>query len=237
MFISEELLLQGAAAIGLTPDADAVRRFDAYARLLAEYNEKVNLTAITDPDGIVMKHFTDSLYLTKFAPLTAGLRVCDVGTGAGFPGVCLLIARPDLRLTLFDSIRKKLDFLRFLLRELDLEAEIVVSRAEDAGRDPAFREMFDLATARAVAELNRLSEYCVPLVRVGGTFAPMKAPLTEEEAQRGIGAAANLGAKLVRRERYCLPEGSGREILLFEKISPTPPKYPRNPAQIAKKPL
>ena len=208
-----------------------------YMDAILERNQHINLTAIRNREEFILKHLLDSLTLTELPEMKAAETVVDVGTGAGFPGVCLLIARPDLRLTLFDSIRKKLDFLRFLLRELDLEAEIVVSRAEDAGRDPAFREMFDLATARAVAELNRLSEYCVPLVRVGGTFAPMKAPLTEEEAQRGIGAAANLGAKLVRRERYCLPEGSGREVLLFEKISPTPPKYPRNPAQIAKKPL
>ena len=237
MFISKELLLTGCNAIGLTLDDAAVDRFDTYARLLVSYNEKVNLTAITAPDEIVNKHFTDSLYLAKYIPMTEGLSLCDVGTGAGFPGAALLCAFPELRVTLFDSVNKKLDFLRMLTAELGLSAEIVTVRAENAGRDTGYRGSFDVATARAVAQLNVLSEFCLPLVKIGGVFAPMKAPLSEEERQRGIGAAANLGGKLERDEHYAIPDGADREILLFRKNEATAKKYPRPFAQISKKPL
>lgn len=235
--ISKELLLSGCREIGFEPDENALDRFDAYAALLKDYNEKVNLTAITDPDGIVVKHFIDSLYLTKFVPLQKDMKAADVGTGAGFPGVALLIAEPGLCLTLFDSVNKKLDFIRFLLKELGLEAQVITSRAEDAGRKPEFREKFDLVTARAVAQMNMLSEYCVPLVKNGGLFAPLKAPLSVEEEQRGFCAAANLGCKIEKKVLYTLPDGSEREVILCRKTSATPAKYPRNAAQISKKPL
>ena len=237
MFISKELLLSGCEAIGLTLDDDAVDRFDAYARMLVEYNAKVNLTAITAPDDIVNKHFVDSLYLTKYVPVKDGSKLCDVGTGAGFPGMALLCAFPRLEVTLFDSVNKKLDFLRLLTAELGLSAEILTMRAEDAGRNAAYRESFDIATARAVAQLNVLSELCVPLVKVGGVFAPMKAPLSDEERQRGIGAAANLGAEKEYIANYKIPDGSEREILVFRKKEGTTTKYPRTFAQISKKPL
>ena len=169
MFISKELLLTGCEAIGLSLDGAAADRFDVYARMLVQYNEKVNLTAITAPDEIVNKHFVDSLYLAKFVPMTEGLKLCDVGTGAGFPGAALLCAFPKLAVTLFDSVNKKLDFLRMLTAELGLTAEIVTIRAEDAGRNERYRESFDIATARAVAQLNVLSEFCVPLVKAADT--------------------------------------------------------------------
>ena len=237
MFISKELLLSGCEDIGLALEDEAVSRFDAYARLLVEYNEKVNLTAITSPDEIVNKHFVDSLYLAKYVSMTDGLKLCDVGTGAGFPGAALLCAFPTLKVTLFDSVNKKLEFLRLLTGELGLPSDIVTMRAEDAGRDERYRGSFDVATARAVAQLNVLSEFCLPLVKTGGVFAPMKAPLTEEERQRGIGAAANLGGNHERDERYRIPGGAEREVLIFRKIVATPKKYPRPFAQISKKPL
>ena len=237
MFISKELLLTGCEAIGLSLDGAATDRYDVYARMLVQYNEKVNLTAITAPDEIVNKHFVDSLYLAKFVPMTEGLKLCDVGTGAGFPGAALLCAFPKLAVTLFDSVNKKLDFLRTLTAELSLTAEIVTIRAEDAGRNERYRETFDIATARAVAQLNVLSEFCVPLVKAGGIFAPMKAPLSDDERQRGIGAASNLGAVKERDEHYSIPDGSEREILIFRKKEPTLKKYPRPFAQISKKPL
>ena len=237
MFISKELLCSGCEAIGLTLDDTAIDRFDVYARQLVLYNEKVNLTAITTPDEIVVKHFVDSLCLAKYVSLTDGVKLCDVGTGAGFPGLALLIAAPLLRVTLMDAVNKKLDFLRALTAELGLSAQIVHIRAEDAGRNQTYRDAFDVVTARAVAQLNLLSEYCVPLVKVGGVFAPLKAPLGDEERQRGIGAAANLGAAKVQTERYTLPDGSEREILVFTKKTETNKKYPRKPTQIGKKPL
>ena len=237
MTIDRELFLKNLAAFGLTLDERAVGRFDRYAALLIGYNEKVNLTAITAPEEIALKHFVDSLALLSFVDLPEGARVADVGTGAGFPGMALLVARPDLRVTLFDSVNKKLDFLRFLSGELGLSPEIVHIRAEDAGHDPAYRETFDLVTARAVASLDRLSEYCVPLVKRGGLFVPMKAPLTEEERENGLRAAGKLGAKLKEGKSYVLPGGDGREVLVFEKRSLTPSNYPRPAAKIAKSPL
>ena len=235
--IPKELFDRWAAMLSAPLPENAFALFDLYAQALVDYNKKVNLTAITDPEGILVKHFLDSLLLLNAVPVPAGASVCDVGTGAGFPGMCLAIARPDLRVTLFDSVNKKLEFLRAFSREAGVPVEIVTVRAEEAGRDPAYRERFDLCTARAVAQLNQLAEYCVPLVKPGGIFAPMKAPLGAEEAQRGIGAAANLGARLIERRRYALPDGAEREVPVFEKIASSPPKYPRNPAQIAKKPL
>lgn len=237
MYISEELFLKCCENIGINADKACVERFDRYAKLLKDYNEKVNLTAITDPDGIVIRHFADSLYLMKYAGIEKGMKLCDVGTGAGFPGAALLCAEPELQVTLFDSINKKLDFIRFLLKELNLEAEVVTIRAEDAGKKPEYREEFDVVTARAVAQLNLLSEYCIPLVKVGGIFAPMKAPLSPEEEQRGCCAAGNLGAKKEKKYHYSIEDGSEREIVIFRKNEITNKKFPRNAAQISKKPL
>ena len=237
MTISKELLLKGCNELGINISDEAVDRLDTYARLLIDYNEKVNLTAITQPDDIVNKHFVDSLCLTKYVDLADGKKLCDVGTGAGFPGAVMLIYNPKLNITLFDSINKKLDFIRFLVKELGLEAEIVTTRAEDAGKNSLYREKFDIVTARAVASLNVLSEYCVPLVKTGGVFAPLKAVLTDEEEHKGLCAAGTLGAKMRRKEIYTIPDGSMREIIVFEKTSSTLPKFPRNAAQISKKPL
>ena len=223
--------------MGVTLTEEGADRLDLYALRLVEYNEKVNLTAITAPDEIVNKHFVDSLMLLKYAPLAAGVSVCDVGTGAGFPGLVLLAALPDLKVTLMDSINKKLEFSRLLAAELGLSADIVTIRAENAGKRPEYRERFDVVTARAVAQLNLLAEYCVPLVKVGGVFAPLKAVLSDEERQRGCGAAAALGAGAAKKHRYTLPDGSEREIVVFKKNSATPGRYPRYAAQIAGKPL
>ena len=235
--ISKELLIKSAQLYNINLDDTACVKFDLYAKLLVEYNEKVNLTRITEPDDIVIKHFVDSLALCKFVDIKDGIKLCDVGTGAGFPGMALLVAKPNINVTLFDSINKKLEFLRFLSKELDLSPEIVTVRAEDAGKDKKYREKFDIVTARAVAQLNVLSEYCIPLAKVGGVFAPLKAVMTAEEEKRGISAAAMLGAKKTDRQIYKIPDGSDREVIVFEKISPTPTKYPRVAAQISKKPL
>ena len=222
---------------GIKLDEAQLLQFGVYMRVLADWNSRMNLTAITDPEGVLIRHFTDSLLLCPCLPFDSGLSVCDVGSGAGFPGVCLKIARPEISLTLMDSVGKKTVFLRALLAELGLSAEVVQIRAEQAGLDPAFRGHFDVVTARAVAPLNVLAEYCVPLVMRGGLFAPMKAALTKEERRSGDRAAALLGAQAERTCAYTLPDGSAREIVLYRKKSPTPDKYPRPAAQIAKKAL
>lgn len=236
MTISKELLFRSCSQFDVTVSDECADRLDTYARLLIDYNEKVNLTAITQPDEIVRKHFTDSLLLLRYVTLQKGTRFADIGTGGGFPGAVLLCAVPEMDAVLVDSINKKLDFVRFLLRELGLKAEVLTARAEELGRKGEYRETFDVVTARAVAQLNQLSEYCMPLVKVGGVFAPMKGKLEEDEQQRGFGAIANLGGK-VEKNISLTPDGAQRHIVIAKKISQTPTKYPRNQAQISKKPL
>lgn len=235
--ISKELLLKSCNELGINISNDAVDRFDKYAELLVDYNEKVNLTAITAPDDIVIKHFADSLCLMKFVELSSEQRIIDVGTGAGFPGAALLCYDPTLNITMIDSVNKKLDFIRFLVKELGLSAEIVTIRAEDAAKKVEYREVFDVVTSRAVAALNVLAEYSVPLVKIGGVFAPLKAVLSAEEDARGCSAISNLGAKIVSKNKYSIPDGSEREIIIAKKISQTSPKFPRAFSQISKKPL
>lgn len=235
--ISKELLITSCNSLGIEMNNETADRFDKYAEMLVAYNEKVNLTAITAPDDIVIKHFADSLCLMKYVELSPDKKIIDVGTGAGFPGAALLCYDPSLDITMIDSVNKKLDFIRFMTNELGLKGNIITIRAEDAAKKAEFREKFDVVTSRAVASLNVLSEYSIPLVKVGGVFSPLKAVLSPEEAQRGLGAIANLGAKLESRNKYTIPDGSEREIIIAKKISQTPTKYPRAFAQISKKPL
>ncbi len=212
-------------------------QLEKYAALLVEWNEKMNLTAITDPEGIAIKHFLDCLAYLKRANIPQGAKVADVGTGAGFPGVVLKIARPDIKLTLIDSLQKRLNFLSTVLSELGLKANLVHARAEDAGHDKALRESFDLVTARAVANLAVLSEYCLPLVKVGGVFAPMKTAEVAEELKNAAAAAKTLGGEILDPVLYELPVAGGRSVAFIKKLSPTPPKYPRQRVKISEKPI
>lgn len=234
--MDKEKLKREAAGLGVELDGAALERFDAYARLLAEWNEKMNLTAITDPDGILYKHFLDSLTL---APLLRPEEdsLIDVGTGAGFPGVPLAIWRPGLRLTLLDSLNKRLVFLEALCKELGLAVALVHARAEEGGRKPELRERFAVATARAVAALPVLCEYCLPFVRVGGRFLAMKGPDGAREAEQAGDAARLLGGRAAPPVSLEVPGAGQRLLLPFDKIAPTPPKYPRPSAKIAKQPL
>lgn len=235
--ISKELLIKSCLSMGISIDEKAILRFDRYAELLIDYNKKVNLTAIKEPEDIVIKHFVDSLCLMKYVDIKDGMSLCDVGTGAGFPGCALLIANPSIKVTLVDSVNKKLEFLRMLVKELGLNAEIVTSRAEDIARNDSYREKFDIVTSRAVAQLNVLAEYSVPLVKVGGVFAPLKAVLSSNEAARGVRAVKMLGCEKISKNIYKIPDGSEREIIVFKKNSSTEIKYPRSFSQISKKPL
>ncbi len=212
-------------------------QLEHYAELLVEWNEKMNLTAITDPEGIAVKHFLDCLAYLKRANIPEGAKVADVGTGAGFPGVVLKIARPDIKLTLIDSLQKRLNFLSTVLEEIGLSAELVHARAEDAGHEKALRESFDLVTARAVANLAVLSEYCLPLVKVGGVFAPMKTAEVLEELANAEPAIKILGGKAEKPEIYELPIAGGRSVVYIKKVSTTPAKYPRQRVKISEKPI
>ncbi|MEG2426626.1 MAG: 16S rRNA (guanine(527)-N(7))-methyltransferase RsmG [Oscillospiraceae bacterium] len=237
MTISKELLKKTALNHGIELGELELDRFDKYAQLLIEWNSKINLTAITYPDEIVIKHFVDSLMLLNYLDMKDGSKLIDVGTGAGFPGVALLIARPNLDVTLLDGTKKKLNVIENILSELGLKAQTVHSRAEEAGKMPEFREKFDFVTARAVSNLRELSEYCIPFAKVGGIFASLKSVGVAEELDGAKKAIKELGGELCCIEQYSL-EGCGeRAIVNIKKISQTSPKYPRASAQIAKNPL
>ncbi len=229
-------LTEALSGLNLTLDADALALCARYATLLAKANAHINLTAITDPADMAVKHFADSLAVLAFVDFPKGASVVDVGTGAGFPGVPLLIARPDLKVTLLDGTGKKLDFIQNACAALGLSPIIVHQRAEDAGRLPAYRDRFDFAVARAVAALPALAEYCLPFVASGGAFIAFKGDAAEE-----LSAARNafdlLGGNYAACHAFTLSGCTNRSIVLVRKISQTPPKYPRPSTQIAKKPL
>lgn len=214
---------------------EQLEQFDTYARLLVEWNEKMNLTAITEPDEIVIKHFVDSLAFLEYADLPQGAKVIDVGTGAGFPSVPLLIARPDIQLTLMDALNKRLNFLDAVLTETGLDAELVHSRAEELGKDKNYREQYDIATARAVAPMNVLSEYCLPFVKLGGEFVALKG--SNDDVSPAENAIKTLGGEIKATVSYKLPNGDDRSIAVVKKISQTSTKYPRNNKKISTKPL
>lgn len=237
MFISKELLKLCASEFDLQISDDVADKFDIYARELVSYNEKVNLTAITEPDDIVVKHFADSLAFFKYSGVEKGNSVADVGCGAGFPGVPILIAGNDLKVTLFDAVNKKLDFIRYILSTIGLEADVVHIRAEDAGKKPEYREKFDFVTARAVAQLRILSEFCLPLVKVGGKFVSMKGDISAEEKTYGIASFKTLNSELYDDIHYNIHNGDVRNIIIAKKLSQISSKYPRNMGQISKKPL
>ncbi|MBR3835725.1 MAG: 16S rRNA (guanine(527)-N(7))-methyltransferase RsmG [Clostridia bacterium] len=235
--INTTLLKTEAEKIGIILDDTALSRFDKYAEMIVETNKTLNLTAIIEPDEMVYKHFVDSLSLLTVIELNKGAKVIDVGTGAGFPGVVLLIARPDIRITLMDGTNKRLNFIRTVLDEIGLDAEILHSRAELAGKEKTYREQFDLVTARAVANMNTLSEYCMPFAKVGGVFAPMKAAKADEELDSAKGAIKLLGGQVDKVCHLDIENCGERCIIVTKKISQTPSKYPRASAQISKKPL
>lgn len=206
---------------------------DRYAEMLVSYNEKVNLTAITDPQGIEEKHFLDSL-LFAASPLVKG-SVADVGTGAGFPGIVTKIFKPDIDLSLIEPTGKRCTFLQYVLDSLNIKGSVIKERAEEAARK-AWREKYDVVTARAVANLRVLAEYCIPLVKVGGYFIAMKGD-GRRELERARAAIEKLGAKYERTENFTLPDGSHRSLIICKKVKPTPPTYPRNGGKINKSPL
>lgn len=222
---------------GINLSEHQLHQFQHYLELLLTWNEKINLTAITKPEEVAVKHFLDSLLLLNAVELKKGFKVIDVGTGAGFPGVPLKIARPDLDLTLLDSLKKRLVFLQELLQELELSAKLVHSRAEEGGRRKELRGQYDFVTARAVASLNLLCEYCLPFLKIGGIFAAMKGPNCMQEIDSAKKAAGILGAEIKEVKELNLPDGSGRTIIVLKKCKETSDRYPRNSAKIAKNPL
>ena len=222
----------------ITLTENQYEQFQKYFELLAEWNEKMNLTAITDESGVALKHFTDSLSLLNFVDIPQNSSLADVGTGAGFPGVVLKIASPDIKLALIDSLNKRLVFLGEVCAQLGIEAELIHSRAEDGARDEKLRESFDFAVSRAVARMNVLSEYCLPYVKVGGAFCAMKGAQANEEFKESLNAINTLGGKLENKYFFELPENGGeRAIAVVRKVKNTPQKYPRQSGKIKAKAL
>ena len=235
--IDEKALAEYLEKSGLSLDGTALDRLEKYAAAVAEKNKVMNLTAITEPHEFTVKHVIDSLSLLTAVDIRPGSKVMDVGTGGGFPGMVLLIAQPEIRLTLLDSTRKKLDFINETAQSLGLSPEILHMRAEEGGKMPEYREKFDLVTARAVSNLRDLSEYCLPFVRVGGLFAAMKGANAEEELKDAKAAVKLLGGRISGIKSLILEDAGERNIIIIEKISHTATKYPRPSAQIAKNPI
>ena len=233
--IDRERLIQTAAGFGVALSAQQAALLDRYAELLCEKNKVMNLTAITDPDGVEVKHLLDSL-LCAAQPEIAG-RVADVGTGAGFPGAVIRVLKPEVALTFIDATAKKLGFIEESCAALGLQAETVHGRAEELAHKPEFRERFDCVTARAVANLPALCEYCLPLVKVGGWFVAMKGPEAPAELDQAKAALRALGGEAKELRRFSLPDGSERVLVVVKKISQTSTKYPRSGKNITKKPI
>ena len=231
------ILAEIAAAWGIPLTTAQLDQFAIYADELHSWNERVNLTAITDQEGIVARHFLDSLRCVQSWG-SVPQRLIDVGTGAGFPGLPLKIVYPEISLTLVESIEKKAAFLRHIADLLKLEhVEVVVARAEAVGHDPSHREQYDVAVARAVANLRVLAEYCLPLCRVGGRFLAPKGSQSNDEIVRARTAIGQLGGRLLGVEPVDVPGIEQRVLVVIEKQKPTPAQFPRAVGVPAKKPL
>ena len=235
--IDSTLLVSGAAAYGVDLTGQQIDQFKRYADRLIEWNARFNLTAITDPTEITVKHFLDSLSVIR--AMRDPHRMIDVGAGAGFPGVPIKIARPAVELTLLETTRKKCEFLQAVIAELGLDNAVVVNaRAEEAGRDPAHREAYDVAVARAVAEMPVLSEYLLPFVKIGGLAVAQKSKEAPREVGRAGAAIATLGGRLKKIVPVTVPGlAEQRYLVVLEKIAPTPAKYPRRAGVPSKKPI
>lgn len=233
--MNRDLVSGYAENMGTALDAMAIDRFELLENRLLRWNEHVNLTAITDPDEIAVKHFADSLSVFRAADFPKNSSVVDVGCGAGFPGLPMLIARPDLDVTFLDSVGKKLGFIKDVLKQSGLVGQTLHARAEDVAHESEYREQFDFAVSRAVAPLNILAEYAMPLIKAGGTFIAMKG--AEDEAELGENAVKVLGGKIEQVVYLKLPNGDTRNLVVVKKLSQTPSKYPRRTKKITSKPL
>ncbi len=231
-----ELLKKECAETGVTLTSAQCEQFEKYYELLLEWNKKINLTRITEPDEVVTKHFVDSLSLLKYCDIPNGAKVIDVGTGAGFPGIPLKIVRPDIKLTLLDSLNKRLNFLNEVCEQININAELVHSRAEDGAKKAEYRERFDISVSRAVARLNTLSEYCLPYIKVGGSFIAMKGPELTEELNEAKQAIKTLGGEINSVNEFEIKD-SGRTIVVINKVRQTPKNYPRHSGKIKSNPL
>lgn len=211
--------------------------FYDYMNMLLDWNERINLTAITNPEDVILKHFIDSLTINRY--IENGKSIADVGTGAGFPGIPLKIFRPDLKITLVDSLNKRINFLDNVISTLDLKDIYTVhARIEDFGRDNRYRENFDYVTARAVANLSVLSEYLIPVTSVGGKCICMKGSDINDEVNSGKKAVSILGGEIHQIDEFVLPDSNiSRSVVIIDKIRSTPSRFPRRAGVPSKEPL
>jgi len=226
--LDKEYFLEAAQSVGVELNNETLNQFDKYKDLLLEWNEKINLTAITEEKDIIIKHFADSLTCLKYIPTNA--KILDVGTGAGFPGIPLKIMRDDLDITLLDSLNKRIIYLTDVIDKLELKKiSAVHGRAEELGKQKEYREKYDVVTARAVANLRVLSEYCVPFIKVGGSFIAMKGSNVDEEIKEAQVIIEKLGGKIEKIEKIILNANEEiiHHIVEIKKVKSTPNEYPR----------
>lgn len=234
-----DILKEACLHEGLEFDEEKYNQIIKYKDMVKEWNEKINLTAITEDSEMIRKHFIDSIKAFKFAPLKDSRRIIDVGTGAGFPGIPLKIVKPDLEVVLLDSLNKRVNFLNEVIKTLGLKGITAVhGRAEDFARENSYRERFDVAVSRAVANMAVLSELCIPYVKVNGYFVALKGPAVEDEIKEGSKAVSTLGGKIEEIIKVDV-EGTdlNHNLVVVKKVKETPKVYPRKAGTAAKKPI
>lgn len=234
-----ETFISGCNELGIELDENKIEQFKKFKELLKEWNEKINITAITDNVEIDIKHFLDSVTIFKTGKIGTGKKIIDIGTGGGFPGVPIKIIESESDVTLFDSLNKRLVFLDEVISQLGLKnIRTIHGRAEEYGRKEEYREVYDIATSRAVASLDTLSEYCLPFVKVGGYFVALKGPEVDEEIKNSQEAIKILGGTIEDRIDVKLPLSDiVHNLLIIKKIKQTPTKYPRGGGKPKKNPL
>ena len=234
---SIDKFINGLEKLDITLSETQINQFLKYYEMLVEKNKVMNLTAITEFDEVIEKHFLDSLQIAKYIKFSEDTKLIDIGTGAGFPGIPLKIVFPEIETVLLDSLNKRILFLQEVVDELGLEKiELLHGRAEDFGKNPAYREKFDLCVSRAVANLSSLSEYCLPFVKTGGNFVPYKSGNMEKKLEQAKKAVFLLGGKINSVERFQLAD-AGRSLVFINKERNTPKKYPRKAGLPTKEPL
>lgn len=235
----EKLLYESLKTLSIEINENQIKQFMLYKDLLLEWNEKMNLTAITEDRDVIQKHFVDCVSIASKIDIPENINVIDVGTGAGFPGIPVKIAFPKMNITLLDSLNKRINFLEEVVKNLGLKnVNCVHSRAEDGGQNSEYREKYDMCISRAVANLAVLSEYCLPFVKVGGSFVSLKGPDVEEELKEGKKAIEKLGGEIVKTEKIAIPDSDIiHSLVIIKKVRQTPKQYPRKAGKVTKNPI